>query len=305
MKRDRLSSLSISLVVLLATTLIACGGSDIDFSDYPPATFTNSENAQMWASASAPNIVGLPLTLFVSAELTAGQGCPAMVENGNATTLTGGCTDMNGNQWHGEARGLNEVTSGFVEFEGFGTTGESEDCPGTLTSLADGDLTLAGNLLESDFSVELEIVTTGPLGENCEDGESRIAISYDGTLVRDGVDGEEIWNGRGQFAETSIGVATVATNDEIIDADICDGEALSGTTDVQSDGHTLTISYDGATDCSPESTVRWAIDGVDQGEWTGVTCSAGLDSTSDLGLLLCALVLVSLGLRRRQCTTTA
>ncbi len=301
MKRYSVSFPSICSVALLAATVGACGdgASEADFSDYEPAVFGSAENAELWADTSAPNIYSIPILLLAAADITAEEGCPVRVEDGSTTTFTGGCTDSEGNEWHGEAVS-SEGDGGFLTFDGFGATQQSEDCGGSLTWVADGTMTVTEAGSRNDFSVDLVMVTTGPVLEDCQQGESAVTIEYDGTFVIDDATDEEIWNGSGRFAETEIGVATITTTDEVRNESICETEALYGTTRVESDGHTLTITYDGASDCSPDSTVRWAIDGVDQGELTGVTCSAGKGTASDLGLLLCVLAFVALSLRRRR-----
>lgn len=91
------------------------------------------------------------------------------------------------------------------------------------------------------------------------------------------------------------------TTDEQLEDDLCADEALAGETKVTSGGHTITISYDGATDCDPESTVRWAYDGTDRGELSGVDCSTGRSSGSAL-LLVAAVGLVVRWARRRTGT---
>ena len=109
------------------------------------------------------------------------------------------------------------------------------------------------------------------------------------------------WNQEGHTASKSVvasGQMDIATVDEVTNDTLCASEAISGSTHFTTSTQTAAVHYDGGTDCSEESTVTWTLDGVDQGEISGVSCSSTASGRGLLGLGLSMGLLV--GFRRRD-----
>mgnify|MGYP001270728821 CR=1 FL=1 len=59
----------------------------------------------------------------------------------------------------------------------------------------------------------------------------------------------------------------------------------------------MVVTYDGESDCDEASTVQWSLNGEDQGEMEGVSCSTGTQPKNALAIL--GLLLGLILIRRR------
>jgi MYXO-CTERM domain-containing protein len=275
---------------------------------YPPATLTDdAATAKKWAAASAPQLFMLAFTPLFAADATIQIGeetCPTKIVNGNTTTYTGGCMTSDGDPWTGTATQTG-APMGMVEYVDFGGTG-TETCneieyPSTFK--------YNGTIVPSatdpgSLAIELTAEVTGPDEANdCAPLTGTFQIDYTVTYRQgthdadsDGNPDDTYWSGSGKFGNSIDGAVDAMTTDEKLEEELCDSEALEGTTVVSSGGHAITLTYDGATDCDAESTVHWAYDGTDRGELTGVSCSTGGSPGGALVLLATAFVVA----RRRR-----
>lgn len=295
----------------------ACGGGDgggaVFLDDLDPATFDTPEKAQEWAtSASAPNVLAfavLPISL-ADIQRQSGDTCPTKTESGTTVTYTGGCTDQGGQTWVGKAV-VSMGASGSYRYEGFGFSG-MEDCNGTMHSESlkfDGSLTIEMSGNGSTFEIEMTGNATGAEEPDCVDESGRWAIVYSGSMRRGGPDtdadgqpDDQVFNGSGKIGSELTGVAEAVTEDEIVNEAVCPHEAASGKTTVTAGGHSLVITYDGATDCDPESTVTWSYDGMDRGELMGVQCAvaSGRRAAPPVGIPLWVLFTILMVRARRR-----
>jgi len=163
-----------------------------------------------------------------------------------------------------------------------------------------GKVAVTGSTTDIQFDLDLKIEGTSLTAE-CVVENRVIGIDYQGTVKgavptpdNSGM-GRSTWNGKGRFGESSEGVVSVETVDEVIDRGQCLTEALSGSTTITAGHHVAVVTYDGATDCAEDSTSTWTLDGEAKGELQGVGCSAagGLSAWA-------LLALGGLGLRRRR-----
>jgi MYXO-CTERM domain-containing protein len=278
---------------------------------YPPATLgDDAVTAKKWATGSAPQIYMLAYTptLVAEAELQIGEEtCPAKTVVDTTTTYTGGCTTMDGKAWTGTATQTTGPT-GAVVYTDFGGTG-TDTCMDTeypSTFKYNGTITPSAS---EPGTLRIKVVAdiTGPDENNgCQPHTGTIAIDYTLALRQgtddpdmDGKPDDTYWSGSGTFGNSFDGAVDVMTTEEKLEDELCQDEALAGETKVSSGGHTITYTYDGATDCDMESTVHWAYDGTDRGEIEGVSCAAGGSPGSALGLVFVLGVVVRRRRRRR------
>lgn len=263
-----------------AVLAAACGGGGVAgpiLDGFDPAPLSDDPAAaREWAlSASAPRVLGTAQAPITAADLAIQLGeatCPVKTESGTTTTYEGGCTDAGGTQWRGRA----EATASGFSYDGFGWTGV-DDCNGQQVGediTFDGEIQMSGGPTGFSFDIDIRFDGVATDEITCAQRNATGAISYSGELRQD--DGDvDVWNGSGRVGTTIGGVADVETSDEVLNDAICGDEAVSGTTTIKAGDHTLAIRYDGATDCDADATVQWSFDGVDKGELTGVSCSAG------------------------------
>jgi MYXO-CTERM domain-containing protein len=262
---------------------------------YPPATLgDDAASAKKWASASAPQLYSLAYTPLLVADVRlqlSGETCPAKTVNGDTTTYTGGCTDMDGKPWTGTATQTGQP-AGTIVYADFGGTGSSTcntvEYPSTFKY--NGTISPA-----QPGSAEIEVIAeiTGPDETNgCAERTGTFAIDYTLTLRRgthdadgDGDFDDTYWSGTGRYGNSFDGAVDAVTTEEKLEDELCNDEALAGDTTITSSGHAIRITYDGATDCDPESTVHWAYDGTDRGEISDVSCAAGGSPGSALVLV--------------------
>ena len=281
---------------------------DVQVVTYPPATLgDDAVSAKKWASASAPQLYLLAYTPVAVADARlqlSGETCPAKTVSGDTTTYTGGCTDMDAKPWTGTATQTGAPT-GTITYTDFGGTG-SDTCNNVeypSTFKYNGTITASAT---QPSSVEIEVIAevTGPdENNNCVTHTGTFAIDYTLTLRKgthdadgDGDTDDTYWSGSGRYGNSIDGAVDAVTTEEKLEDELCQDEALAGDTTATSNGHAYKFTYDGATDCDPESTVHWAYDGTDRGEISGVSCAAGGSPGSALVLV----VAVGAVVRRRR-----
>jgi MYXO-CTERM domain-containing protein len=310
-------------MTMLAALLAGCSNDDdVDFESeepeesildgYPPIELSPG-NVAAFAGASAPNIFGIGIALLAAPNLANDPNCPKVTETAIETVYEGGCTTMQGNQVVGKAS-VRETADGdaTIEYVGWGM-GNTETCNGamvdtlaTYTGTMHIDKTATG---AASFDLEIEINAEGPDENSCAIYSATAGYDYAGSFVggenaQGGFDlnSASTWNGSGQVGSSVLGKFNTKTADELVDRSACETEAISGTTTLSSGSDTAVITYDGATDCEMTSTVRWSLNGVDQGELTDVQCSVsrvGHDPRGLFALFAAGLVVAGLARRRR------
>jgi len=277
---------------------------------FPPAVLSSSGNvttlvtmgsgAQAYMAGLMPYIVAL----------TGGDpACPVVDVNGGTTTVTGGCTDKSGNSFAGTIIATT-TTSGttssaklrYEQFEISATT-TCKAQPKTTSSRWNG--TFEQNAATAsptvgyaiyDLDLRLDAVSFDP--DTCADRSPVEAWRYHGTVTEN--TSVDAFDGSGRVGTSELGVASASTTGEILDTGACSSEAVSGSTTLEADGHTAVIVYDGATDCSPDSTVTWTYDGADRGTLTGIACEVAPSGGSAAALAwITALSASAIVLRRR------
>jgi MYXO-CTERM domain-containing protein len=230
--------------------------------------------------------------------------CPMVTRSSGQTILEGGCTDEDGDMWFGRAvlppseGGTTGPTNGTSTYDGFGSDSLAgcEDQPeARRRQTFDGTVVVTGDLTSIEYDVDL-VVTIEGLDSDCTSDDGTLGIDYQGSAAI-GDDTSE-WNGSGSIGSTAFGRYDIETEGEVLDEAICEDEAISGTTTITG-ADVAVITYDGATDCDMESTVTWTLNGEDQGEITGVSCSASQGSNRGSWIAL-ALAAIGLALRRRR-----
>jgi hypothetical protein len=285
-----------------------------------PAELGNQAAALVWTRrASAPEVFFTAYLPIYQADqlLLDGETCPVIVDSGTMRTYTGNCTTSKGDVWSGNATVLGVVVSGIpgsVSYAGFGHTAVTMCGSATLTTeqLYTGTVVRGSALPALPIVVDVD-VRDQRLSAACASEVVHTGIDYHMTVDsggdgnNDGTPDTRTWNGAGRLGDTSgastglVGASTAAE----VTGQACSKEALGGSTTMRAGGHTIVVGYDGATDCSPDSTVTWSLDGAPQGELSGVFCSlrppgrrgGGTSGTGAALLLGAALVVAE---RRRR-----
>jgi uncharacterized protein (TIGR03382 family) len=305
MIRRRLVSLLASLVAL---SLAGCGdgGAAEVLDGYQAAKLENSDDVKQWSgSASAPKIFFFALTPILMVDLAQQIGgdtsCPEVITEGSKKTYKGGCTDKAGKQWFGtavsESLDREQANLGLIRYEGFGFEG-TETCGGqTVPSSLKADGEIQG---ESDGKLTLDInlrLDINGVQDDCTQQSGTLAFDYVATMEK-AASGQK-WNGKGWIGSSAHGKLEASTVDQVIDQQVCQYEATSGTSSLKSGKDTVVVTYDGASDCDKESTAQWSLNGQGQGELAGLGCSTGGGGMSIAGGALMAL-LALLPRRRRD-----
>lgn len=274
-----------------------------------------------FSGGSAPNAFFFSYLPIFNADLALQLGgtCPTVTESGSSTVYEGGCSS-NGTTWTGTATVRASSGGQDIQYEAFGSmTITSCGGAGYETEIVwTGHLDLGGTPSSSTFDSDVRADLDGIDEDDCSASVGSVGIDYRGSFSE--VDEDTmIFDGSGAFGFDLVsgggagyveGRVDAGTTDEVVVTTItsdtsgalCQTEALSGTTTFEGDGHTTVITYDGATDCDAASTVTWTLDGADQGEVSGVSCSVtrvdgrGFPAAILLGA---ALALGALGARRR------
>ena len=280
---------------------------------FAPAVLSSSGNVTtlvtMGSGAQAYMAGLMPYTL---ARLGGDPNCPVVDRSGNTTTVTGGCTDKSGNSFSGTIV-LTTTTgatasSARIRYEQFelSSTTTCKAQPKTTSSRWNGSFTQNANLTGNggtafyDVDLRLDAVTFDP--DTCADRSPVEGWQYHGTVTENG--SVDAFDGSGRVGTSEVGVASASTTGEILDTSACSSEAASGSTTLQAGGHMAVITYDGATDCSPDGTVTWTYDGADRGTLTGIQCEvapiAGAASAAAAALgWIAGLTALAFGWRRR------
>jgi len=261
------------------------------------ASVSTVKEAELWANvASAPAVLGLVYYAELLLLDQEDSDCPAYSGDGNTDRFTGDCTDSAGTTWTGSYELLYGQEATTITLDNFGSDGSAEaDCPGSATTITlNGLVTLGYTDAGNDAAVDLEVrlLTDAP----CEAPPSLVInTDYDMSIAGNFSGGPSTWNGAGTVSIDGEGIMHASTVDERLDQ--CGFEADSGATTLVG-ADTVVLTYDGATDCDEIGTVQWSLNGEDQGELSGVACSAlgGLGATWTGALALLGL----LGRRRER-----
>jgi len=245
-----------------------------------------------FSGGSAPNAFFFSYLPIVNADLALQLGgtCPTVTESGSTTVYEGGCS-ANGTTWMGTATVSASSGGQEVDYEGFGSMSVTS-CGGAgydTQIVWTGRLELGGTPSSSTFDSDVRADLDGIDEEDCSVSVGSLGIDYRGSFSE--VDDDTmIFDGSGDFGFDLVsggdagyveGRVDAETTDEVVvttftsdtSSGLCQTEALSGTTTFEGEGRTTVITYDGATDCDDASTVTWTLDGADQGEVSGVSCS--------------------------------
>jgi len=282
-----------SCVVLAACSSSPSGGSDF-IKGLPPGTIQTATDMKAWAGASAPGayysgLTGLLIAGIDGVGTGSGSGssapaCPTKTTTDTTTSYTGGCTDDKGRMWFGSATSVGDsTTGGTITYDGFGYDGMATCMNMMYPQHIQFDGTLKQNIgTTNTFTVNVTTTSDGVNSMTCVTASGKSAVVYSGSFTPTGADTNgdgtpdgKLWEGSGDFGNTLTGRVSATTVDELVDNSVCSHEAASGTTTVTAGNDVAVITYDGATDCNTMSTVTWTLNGVDQGELTGVSCHSG------------------------------
>ncbi len=295
------------------------------------ARFDTPEAMEAWAGFSAPNLMLASLTPRLEWEtlktLWTEMGndglpdCPqteGLDENGNEASplgLVGGCTDFTGAQWSGSWL---PVTGAFGSiryvYDDFGVRRPVDGC---LDAISDYRLNGVLDIVPGPSGATFEpTITYQQEGADPQEDclPSRFTLAFSGQFSSQDQQEEIERDGMTQQTNTSVynsqalvamrddeheGIAMVSTQNEHTNSDICQSEALEGSTTFTTDTQEAIITYDGRIDCDPASTVTWTLDGMDQGTLEGVGCAIG-QRTAPKPWLPIIFALVALVLVRRR-----
>lgn len=280
------------LLVFLLAPLVACGE---EFQDDSSSASTTGDpidklqpaalspgNVRVFANASAPQIFIWGVAVYSGVGVDA-DPCPKMTQDGNKKIFEGGCTTMDGQTVTGNAVAEQTDTSLDIEYENFGYAQLGECLGAQVEQRYAFDGSFSGKKVapgKGEFKTDLVIDRHDADPASCAPVEETYLIDYDGAVegmenINGGImlEGHTTWDGSGRAGAQSVGRADVSTSREVIDRVLCATEALSGTTTIESDGDKAVITYDGATNCAPNSTVTYSINGATQGELIGVSCA--------------------------------
>lgn len=279
---------------LLSLTFLVCTACGPSY-DPPEADLTNADTVKELAiRSSAASMQALLFGIDVPDPDDA-VTCPPLVEDGEEMVFEGDCID-DGRAVSGTVRMVDDrnvdgsVTITLERFEeALQVRCDAHDV--FVERRLDGTL-----MANEDGSFEMDLrIRTNEVDEDCIASEPR-----DIRIVYAGNDHDEGLSGSGTLSHEVYGTVQAETENQVLGTfseDDCQSEAESGTTTLRANGHEAVITYDGATDCDPEGTVTWTLDGEAKGEFAGVHCSTA-GSPVGLGVLLAALGLM--GLRRRR-----
>lgn len=271
----------------LLAALLAVGCADgTDFGD--PEHVRNWANS---ASALAVYAVAYEPIGFADGEVAfTDPTCPATSDDGTSVEITGGCTDSTGKRWVGFAtvvRGPDGARD--LMLDEFGSaTADNEPAPATGT-LSIRRTASDTHTFEADYTIDGLTETT--------------VQGYLGTVVGD-YEGATTWAGSGIVSRGGLavgaGTASASTVAQLRDPDVCTSEAASGTTTIELGDDTLTVEYDGATDCDEDATARYSVNGEDRGTVDGIHCAASPGRDGSAWAVVAALGALALAWRRRR-----
>jgi hypothetical protein len=225
--------------VLLLMVLAACNGDDD--TNEPADTDEDGGNGSIADDTEAEalyNAAHLPAGAFLMVSLIGGfngpEDCPAVTTTTNGFTLTGGCTDEDGQTWSGAATYEEGPTEGTLTYDAFQTA----DADGTLrydgVQLAAEDGTLTSDMTASGEAQDGQAVAWTYDGHRI-DAEAYLGMAF-GDPGEYGVSGTVEIAGEGAFALSGSAARTEGG---------CDLEPDSGTIRAGS----ATFEHDGAIAC--------------------------------------------------------
>jgi hypothetical protein len=275
----------------------AGGGGLLD--DYPPALLTAASVKPLTAASAALAFTHGALVRLGPQPDPLAPGCPSVTTLGDETVYSGdGCTLADGSTLHGKA--VITVIATDVRSVAYDQYGVAKQCPdpGNIeVSRTTGTMTYTRAAPGAgSFVLAIELGRA-----NCAGERSRLAYDYQGSVAGTETAAWEIdpnalmiFNGSGRVGLSTVGAADAVTVRQIVDRPSCGPEVTSGTTTLSSLGDTAVITYDGANDCDETSTVRWTLNGADQGELAGVGCAlAGVPSGAPRWLALGVVALLT------------
>ncbi len=279
----RLLHLALAGAVLGA--LLGCGSSD----------FTDPDHVRTWANTASAVAVYVhadqPVAFADKQHTFKDASCPSTTDDGTTVTIGGECLDSTGRQWLGQATVVRSGTGDKdLTLKGYGSFNDPN-----MKAVTDGTVQLR-RLNDTLHTFNVDLVKKGGM---------TTTIQYNGE-VQGGYDAPTTWSGSGSVQRQGLvaptGTVQATTVKQLLNDDLCVGQAASGQTSIVMDDHTAVITYDGAQDCDKDKAARWRLDGEDMGLITGITCAAGVsDARHRAGaLLLLAAGLVLLGLRRMR-----
>jgi hypothetical protein len=258
------------MALLLA---IGCAGSGDDPGPQPadlsdPATVVRLVNL-----GSTPNLFARSIEAFPDPTDTCLDVSGGFDEDALGTlAVTGGCTDANGRRWEGEAEATRNAdgsaTYTYASLSWSQELGCASGGVGRVTSTTNGELELRAN---GDLTARMTFEWIDESGDGCTPSDPGHSLFYEGHVDGDPFEGgATTWTGAGWVRANPLDRVEVATDAERLNPENCSSEALSGTTSLRDAGVRAVVTYDGATDCDPNGTVTWTLDGADQGTLTGV-----------------------------------
>lgn len=312
--------LKFASLVVVALGAVGCGGgggpgSDV-ISELDRANLGTKAEARAFSQISPVSIYLMAQTVVQFPELgdEPPPECPSFTFDGDRTHIVGGCTNEFGVRYEGEMEFVASSAGrpyGTLSFKNFGST-EQEDCGATgeqasATLQIDGTVELKGNADASDLNINLAVTDDQVEEGTCLVTEQKLGYAYKGKITGSVPDFSAIsneedfanltastWNGKGQLGIAPLGFVDIETVDQVMDLGGCATGAMSGTSRLTGEKK-VELTFRGAEECGLSAT--WTLDGVEQGELEGVTCSAmGGGSLSAFGLL----ALGGLLLRRRR-----
>lgn len=276
-----------------------------------PGSFATTSDAVSFATlASAAQVFAFAYAPAGAASAGFDPNCPVITGTSPNQTITGGCTDTSGNTYGGTIVmsqtkiTYQDWTNAYVDSCGGATFNNTLAVNGTLAFSPSGTT-------GASFNANLAADIAGA-DDACVQRTVTYAVAYSGNLANtgadtdgDGIPDDTTFNGSGTVGVDSTtvgggGKVDASTSDEVTNSNTCNYEALSGSTTISADGHQAVFTYDGATDCSQDSTVTWTYDGADQGTLSGVACDVGgLDQRGATGAIAIGALLLSLLALRR------
>ncbi len=297
---------------LLSTLAIAvgCGGpANARLDGYASAALDSPANLSRFLFADARALGGSVQALLNLANPPAGTTCPMLTVSGNTRTLIGGCTDAMGRTWGGsltlvtdDAAGRRTLTLDRFDIPASMTCGTT---PLVTHRVISGRIVMTQTPLRDDFDIDVVTDYDEVNTMTCAVAPSTSAIRYAGSATRTStaMNAATTWNGSGRVGSSPVGVASVATANEVTDVAACQHEPASGLFRVSSGPNTAEITYDGATTCTTPPVATWTFNAMPRGN-IQIGCNARPGHTpggeAAIALSLATLALVSRRSRIRR-----
>lgn len=246
-------------LLLALLPLAACGGKEGDDTAATEDTSMTGETGTTETDVDPvheDNIealygaIDVPGQLFlVTAMMAMGSGdCPVVVEAGTVTTISGGCTDDDGNTLSGTVVAEEIGEGGTLTFSNWTieSGGDSVTVDGTAT--VDDNQALTSNFVVNGTAIEQEFLTPSITYSNFVQTDIMVTVmgslgdnSNSGTMVAEGIDSFEV----------------SGTQSE---AEACDTVPDRAEIDLTGAVHSISYSLNPDNDCDP--CVTWTHDGM-------------------------------------------